>query len=288
MSKVLRLVDRSTGEVTFEGRPASSRLHCPICEGLHKHQGWCLVDKGRGLAICPRVQGSKKIGEAGWLHAFDGKEICNTTRFTVNVRTDSIARKADFTSLQTTLRSSITAIRLAEMAKILGVSRNSLESFGIGWDGRCWSFPMWSSGRVCGIRLRAPERKFCVTGSRLGLFLPTQGNVKKGGDLFICEGESDAAAMTDQGFVAVGRPGCKLAISECCDVAMNRDVLIARDNDDAGKAGAIELATTLRRGVAKSACIVAPPIAYKDFRSWINDGAESNDVMAIVKARRGW
>jgi hypothetical protein len=288
MSSVLRLVDRSTGEVTFEGRRVTNRVPCPVCAQLHKHQSWCLIDQDRGLVICPRVESRKKIGEAGWLHAIDGKEIGEVARFSVKMWSESQVEMHDFGKMQNKLRASITFTQLTEMSKNIGVSRASLESFGIGWDGRCWSFPMWSRGVVCGIRLRAPDKKFCVTGSRLGLFLPKNGNVQRDGDLFICEGESDAAAMTDRGFVAVGRPGCKLAVADCCSIATGRDVIIARDNDPAGKAGASELALMIRKDYAKSASIIAPPTAYKDFRAWINDGAQQDDIQAIVKARRGW
>jgi uncharacterized protein (DUF39 family) len=44
----------------------------------------------------------------------------------------------------------------------------------------------------------------------------------------------------------------------------------------------------IRKDYAKSASIIAPPTAYKDFRAWINDGAQQDDIQAIVKARRGW
>ena len=285
---VLRLVDRQTGEVTFEGRRVSRSLPCPICATLHRHQSWCLIDPARGLVICPRVESRKKIGDAGWLHAMDGRSIGDAVRYSVQVWKESAESNHDFGKMQERFRAAIMPSQVSELSKALGVSKQALETYGVGWDGRCWSFPMWSRGRVCGIRLRAPDRKFCVTGSRLGLFLPKLGNVERTGELFVCEGESDAAAMTDRGFLAVGRPGCKLAVTECCNLCAGRDVVVARDNDSAGKAGAKELADELRQDCAKSVCIIAPPARYKDFRAWINDGAEADDIKAIIKARRGW
>lgn len=64
----IQLVDRQTGKVTFDGKRVSRSLPCPVCSHLHTRQGWCVVDAGRGLAICPRVESPKRIGEAGWLH----------------------------------------------------------------------------------------------------------------------------------------------------------------------------------------------------------------------------
>jgi hypothetical protein len=287
MSRVLRLVDRQTGEVTFEGKEVTNSVPCPICAALHKKQSWCMIDTHRGLVICPRVESRKKIGSAGWLHNLDGRDIGEAARYSVQVWKSKSTDTTDFTALQHKYAGNATIRELSELGGMLKVSKQSLESFGVGWDGRCWSFPMWSRGVVCGIRLRAPDRKFCVTGSRLGLFLPRHGAVPNEGDLFICEGESDAISMTDIGFCAVGRPGCKLAISECCEVSSRRDVIVARDNDEAGKNGAKELVRSLM-GHARSVAMIAPPSGYKDFRAWINDGAEADDIKAIVKARRGW
>lgn len=288
MSGVLQLFDPNTGEVTFDGHRVTNRMPCPICTEIHTRQSWCLIDPLRGLAICPRVASQRKIGDAGWLHATDGRDIPERTRYAVHVKKQTELPGVDFAKMNSRFRANMTVERLDELSASLGLSRQSLEAFGAGWDGRCWSFPMWLGGRICGIRLRAPDRKFCVTGSRLGLFMPGPGILPRDGDLFICEGESDAAAMFGKGLLAVGRPGCKLAVSECCSIAYGRDAIIARDNDEPGRAGALELATELRSHKAKSVCVMSPPPGYKDFRAWINDGAEQDDIRAILKARRGW
>lgn len=46
--------------------PASEK--CPICG--HRG-GWCLLSPDRSIAICPRVESPRRIGEAGWLHRLD-------------------------------------------------------------------------------------------------------------------------------------------------------------------------------------------------------------------------
>ena len=62
------ILNEHNGAVAFDGRRVSRRNPCPICG----KDSWCLVDADRGLALCPRTEGGRKIGSAGWLHRLDG------------------------------------------------------------------------------------------------------------------------------------------------------------------------------------------------------------------------
>ena len=285
--KVFKLEDRETRELTFEGVPVSQSNPCPICTDIHKTQGWCLIDNARKLVICPRVESERKIGEAGWLHTTDGSAFASRKRFVVSIKHPDVPL-IDFEESARKYAAHITNSQIDWLSRAITISPKTLMLFGVGHDGKNYTFPMWSGHKVVGIRLRTAFRKFCVTGSRLGLFKPNWSHDDRGGDLFICEGESDAASLYDKGLMAVGRPGCKLAVAECVDMARGRDVVVARDNDDVGREGAKMLLESVSK-VAKSACMIAPPNDYKDFREWLSPlKNDSYEVLALVKARRGW
>ena len=281
--RTLRLLDRETGEITFEGSEVSARNPCPICAQIHIRQGWCLIDSPRGLIICPRVESKQKIGSAGWLHSVDGKET-RVAKASVQVWKKS-GSETDFNKMQSKLAANATIKTTGELSKLLNIDVKYLDLYGCGWDGRCWTFPMWSRGEVCGIRIRdCNNRKFCVVGSQLGLFMPKKTDE---GDLFICEGESDSASLTSLGFSSVGRAGCLHSTAECVDISYNRNVVIASDNDTAGRNGARALKEAVK-SKAKSVVVISPPVGNKDFRMWVGFGAKASDIMAITKARRGW
>jgi 5S rRNA maturation endonuclease (ribonuclease M5) len=120
--------------------------------------------------------------------------------------------------------------------------------------------------RMIGIQRRTTPRKRCVDGSHLGLFIPTGLN---GHDLLlIAEGASDCAALLDMGFSAIGRPNCNSGDEMCetwCRSHQYRRVVVVADNDDVGRRGAFGLARRLE------AEVVAPPLEFKDVRSWTRD-----------------
>jgi hypothetical protein len=120
----------------------------------------------------------------------------------------------------------------------------SLDLFNIGWDEEAYTFPMYNSDEhIIGIQRRFPDgSKCCVEGSQLGLFIP---RALKFNTLFICEGCSDAVAVYDLGFDAIGRPSCNSCVEIVCQwVGINEDIkhiIIIPDNDEVGKDGAKEL-----------------------------------------------
>lgn len=115
----------------------------------------------------------------------------------------------------------------------------------VGWhaDGGAWPFPMVNAaGQVLGIRLRRPGgRKFAVTGSRDGLFLPSNSDPHTP-HFRIAEGPTDAAALWDMGFRnPAGRPsgtgGTRLLI-QLVRQRRPANVIILADNDETGRRGA--------------------------------------------------
>jgi DNA primase len=119
--------------------------------------------------------------------------------------------------------------------------------FGVGWDGEAYTIPMFNEDFLSiGVQRRWPNavkgNKCCVSGSMLGLFLPIE---IRSSTIFICEGASDAIAVYDLGFDAIGRPSCNSCVEIVCQwVGINEDIkhiIIIPDNDEVGKDGAKEL-----------------------------------------------
>jgi hypothetical protein len=186
--------------------------------------------------------------------------------------------------------------RLADLARSLGVSADSLRALRVGWFADClaWSFPMAdpTSGTVTGIRLRSPSgSKFAVTGGKDGLFVPTT-TPDPSEPLLVCEGPTDAAAVLSLGFSNVtGRPSSTGATARVVDLVRLRRpglVVLVADADGPGLAGADRLAGTLVR-YACEVRVVSPPGGAKDLRQWVRAGATRRDLdelVAVAKPRR--
>ena len=130
--------------------------------------------------------------------------------------------------------------------------------------------------RIIGVRRRFPNgRKCCVNGSQTGLFVPT--GVPDTGQLLICEGPTDTAALLTLGFPAIGRPSCTGGMTYLVHLARGRNVVIVADADVPGQRGAIRLATSLRPH-CPSVRIIVPPCGVKDARAWVQAGATRGDI----------
>ena len=273
----IQLVDRQTGEVTFDGKRVSRSFPCPICSHLHTRQGWCVVDAQRGLAICPRVESPKRIGEAGWLH---GAQI-PTGSFVV--RSALREERVDWTQAWAQAVADCTDSDKARLAESLGVVVDTVD---IGMVDGSWAVAMWGSDdQICGIKLRTTAgKKICVTGSRLGLIIPRTYD-RSLPDLFITEGESDCIVCSHFGFNTIGRTGCRSSVQQIVDRSRGKNVVIVADKDEAGQTGANALKSAIGR-MARS-CFVVTPNA-KDLRSWYLTGATKQDLLWRTKSVRGW
>lgn len=103
--------------------------------------------------------------------------------------------------------------------------------------------------------------------------------------LLVCEGQTDAAAMLDLGFAAIGRPGCRSTVGTC--VALARRLAVSRvvivgDTDEQGRGGAGALAAALAI-VSRDVRVIHPPGGVKDAREWKKRGATRQDVLAAIE-----
>ena len=258
----------------------SRKSPCPICQKYN----WCLVASDGSAAICQRIKdGSvKRCGDAGYLHILTdrpkNRQYRCQGRFTVDDRPDK-----DFTSLQQQYSRQITDGRLDILSHRLGVSTESLKRLRTGWDSKAFTFPMTSAeGRVIGIRRRFPnDRKFSVTGSKTGLFIPADLSAE--GLLLICEGPTDTAAAIDLGFAAIGRPNCNSKVKMTIEFCKGRsELIIIGDNDKIGRDGAEKLAGKLLL-YCSSVKIIYPPDTVKDLRQWLQGGLTSEKLQKIIE-----
>lgn len=285
MSRNFELIDRQTGEVRFAGVEASRANRCPVCG----KDSWCLIDKARGLTICPRTVSARKIGEAGYMHddgSYQGRERAMVAQIAKPKPQPTI----DAEAMMREFRVGVGDLLAAEALK-LGVSCASLWTLGVGYDRnhRAFAFPMYDhNGHMVGIRLRRSEDgfKWAITGSRNGLFYPP---LSHDGPVMLPEGPTDTAAMLTLGFDTIGRPFCRGGIDALCEVfsGLNRPAVVIADQDKAGIEGAEATASALF-GIAAWVKVITPPPRIKDSRAWLQAGATHDSVMYRVDNVELW
>jgi hypothetical protein len=151
--------------------------------------------------------------------------------------------------------------------------------------------------RIIGVRLRNHDgHKWAVWGSKSGVFMdPLEDYTKM--PVCVCEGASDAAALMDMGFPAIGRPGCFNGVDIVEKLLAGKDVVIVSDVDTKvkecpycqdnfcrhcrpGQVGADALAKALVK-VCKRVRVIEPFVG-KDVREWRNRGATRESLMAVI------
>lgn len=262
------------------------RKLCPICE----HPDWCSVSEDGAVIVCMRVESPKPCKSGGWFHNLREPIIYKP----VPKKSKSVPVQ-DFTALNSQYVDNL--IHIDRLAEELGVSARSLERLDVGWNGN-YTFPM-RNGRegIIGIRIRGSKGKWCVTGSRQGLFWPE--GVYSGSDypLVIAEGPTDVAALLTMGFDAIGRPSCMGGTEHVIEFlkGRRRDVTILSDKDPPkerpdgsvwypGQEGAARLSQAILPYV-RSLKVVKPPF-HKDVRAWHNAGATRETLLAVINNTR--
>ena len=263
---------------------------CPICG----HKDWCLVAKDGQSAYCPRIPSGRET-EAGYYHQVgSGTVSCNTQYESKPVTIDAHEIATRYCRL-------ITQEQLDSLSASLGVSVDSLRRLRTGRaveypDAHSW--PMYNEKReIVGVRLRTADgHKWAVFGSKSGVFMdPLQDFSKM--PVCVCEGATDAAALLDMGFPAIGRPGCFNAVDIVKHLVKSMDVVIVSDVDHKpnctfctighcrhcrpGQVGADLLAQALV-SVCKRVRVVEP-FHGKDIREWRQKGATRAGLMALIE-----
>jgi len=261
---------------------------CPVC----KKPDWCLIAHDRSAAICPRIeQGSvRNIEGSGYLHIFKitkewAREVYVPARAkplpehneVLAIRARQWIRECEPT-------------RIEELAGMLGVSTEALNLLNVGWfdKNQSWILPMMrTGGRLIGIRIRPQTgKKFAIKGSKNGLFIPN--NLPSEGVVYVCEGESDTAAMLTCGLNAVGRPSCNSGDRLLKELLENNEVIVCADRDGVGRRGAESLVQYLNLHVL-GATMMLPPDKYKDMRDWLHgEGKEKVYTASKRVSEEAW
>ena len=244
---------------------------CPIC----RKPDWCGVLDN--LVCCMRIQSQHQTKNGGWIHKLD--EPQQRPAPPPNDKALLPATTAIAPMIEAWQRTTSTT-ELRELSEQLGVTPESLDMLGAAWSFRhhAWAFPM-TDIKVVGIRLRDKSgRKWAVTGSKQGLFIP---RLPPPDDhlAMICEGPTDTAAALSLGFYAIGRPSCAggedMAKRNLRRLNIWR-IIICADNDPAGRTGAARFAQ--ETGLQYK--IMSP--LKKDLRAWLIAGATKELVMCII------
>jgi len=272
----------------------SRRLVCPVCG----RPDWCLLAMDGTVAICARVESAKRCGEAGWLHRLTAQPVVRPRRrlWPIHLHVEPRAGSQDIAALSRLLQAeSDRGGAIERLSQELGLTPQSLISFGVGWSqrDRYSSWPMFDDRRrIVGINRRfANGTKKILAGHRAGLYMPAdlpQDLACVEGMLLVTEGATDAVAARDLGFWAVGRFSCThgagLLVGLVSRIRPARLVLVG-DSDRPGGRGVSSLASVLTAYVRRMKVIFPPP-PHKDLRAWKQAGATSDDVMRAVDAAR--
>ena len=250
-----------------------SKSHpCPVCE----KPDWCRVFSD-GWAECMRVQSDRPAKSGGWMHRHPDAPQC----FLAPPPWRQQPPALNATKLHREWRAETSQAALECLASELGVSATALNALGAAWAPlhAAWAFPMRDGyNNIVGIRLRSPQGKFAVRGSRQGIFTAT---VSPQPVLYVCEGPTDTAAALDLGLFAVGRPNC------CCgglDIKLyhrryqiTRAVIVS-DNDKPGLDGARKIGIELQLPFA----VYVPPA--KDLREFVRFGGTATMIENTLKS----
>ncbi len=177
-----------------------------------------------------------------------------------------------------------------ELSEHLGLPDFALKTVRIGWkpDERCWTWPeVDARGRTVGVtrRFRDPNDQFKIRsgdkrvmkGGSRGLVLPDSWEARHG-PILICEGLSDAIALTAMELPAIGRPsstgGLNMLAEVLKDIKLAREVIVLGEHDEKpdgrwpGRDGAKSLANKLASLLGRSVSWGLPPEKTKDVREW--------------------
>ena len=248
---------------------------CRVCG----HQDWCMISDDGTFAICPRTPSDRVVGEAGYYHKLDTKietkNMKQSRKILVNMHWDNLH--------DSYIKKLLPFDGHESLCEILDVSHSTLEIYGCGWDGECYTIPLRNEyNNIIGIQRRFLDgKKRMITGSRAGLFLPQGINCARNQYVYICEGFSDTATCMELGFFAIGRMSATTGTMTLARLLKGRNVVIVGDNDKAGIDAANKLFSKLKHHSC-NACVITAGIG-KDLREWVKKDKE-NAIKALTLA----
>lgn len=276
------------GKIMTQWKRVTNLSRCPVC----KKGDWCLVAPDRSAAICPRVDegASRYIDGSGYLHILRITDQWMKEEYHPNGAQKLPEHNEVLAIRARAWIKECNEEKTDELAGRLGVTSDSLRQLNIGWSNNtsAWVFPMQRmGGRLIGVRVRPRNgKKFAIKGSKNGLFIPN--NLPKEGVIYVCEGESDTAALLTCGIPAIGRPSCNSGDRLVVELLQENEVVVCADRDGVGRKGAEQLVDYLKIH-ASGVTMMLPPPKYKDVREWLHgEGKEEIRVTAKQIPRETW
>ena len=250
-------------------------MPCPVCE----REKYCLVSDDGNFVICTKVSSKKKYeAYSGWLHKLSDanfkkpKKVIKSKDYSRNINhIQSVYQNLDKDFL-------------TRFANKLNVAPIVLYHLGVGYDKKSqFYFPMFNADfKMIGLKIRAFNgKRWCVPGSRLGVYIPDDFNSSE--EVYICEGESDTAAMLNLGYNAIGKASatsCRNILKEllnCCPIIT---IVSDYDNHGLGYKESCKLAKLFDSHVN-----IVLNRNYKDIRAWIDSGTFSHPKLIALKKR---
>ncbi len=275
------------------------RQPCPVCQA----PDWCTVSADGDVAICMRTKSDRPVdcGGAGLGYLHRLTVPLPPPRQRVAPRA---SQRPSLPSMKAAYRqwlSATTPDQVRHLSDLLGLRTDSLRRLGFAWapPHRAWAIPMFTAAaELCGLRLRSEAGdKWCVTGSKQGLFLPDGDVPDLLTELLIVEGPTDCAALLDVGLYGVGRPSCSGGHDLLLPLARGRDVVIIADRDEPkrrpdgslwspGQEGAERLAEHLF-GRCRTLKVIKPLVG-KDTRKWVEAGATADVIRNVIANKQFW
>jgi len=251
-----------------------------------------MVAPDRSAAICPRIEegSARYIEGSGYLHIIRITDEWMKEEFIPRVHNELPEHNEVMAIRARDWMTQCDHEKIDELAVKLGVSPHALNLLNVGWfsQGDAWTFPMLRAGkRLLGVRTRPKGgKKFAIKGSKNGLFIPN--NLPASGVVFVCEGESDTAALLTCNLPAVGRPSCNSGGRLLAELLTEHEVVVCMDRDGVGRKGANQLHNYLKPYVS-DVTMLEPPDKYKDMREWLHgEGQEKIYAAAEQLSQRTW
>lgn len=159
------------------------------------------------------------------------------------------------------------------LADAVGLSVETIRKFKIGWKDYKYLIPMYDEQGICGIATRiywntkfVPEKgkdfncaKRCIKGSKHGFFYALNQGFPIEAPIFVTEGWSDCATITELGFHSIGRFNAA-HIENHVELADKPHVYIISDSDECGRKGSLKLQKLI------GGKIIYPEPSFKDVR----------------------
>ncbi len=252
----------------------SQKMPCPVCKRTH----WCLISDNGLWFICTKVESSKSY-EAyyGWLHPLGNTEYLAPKKV---IKTKDYKHDPTYVRMvyDTLNFDSCWFYRLAEKLNLPPVVFTNL---GVGTRTNVFYFPMFNAQlKLIGLKIRNLDgKKWCLEHSQLGIYVSRSIVVSK--ELYICEGESDTAALLSHNYNVVGRASatsCKGILKEFTKQFPKVTIVSDYDIHGLGFKESCKLARFINRPVS-----IVLNREYKDIRKWINSGTFTHEKFEKLK-----